>query len=99
MSIFSRLFGEKKNTAEVAKERLQLIIARQHSGPDNRSPEFLQTMKAELLQVISKYVPVDPKDIKVNLDRQDNMEVLEVNITLPEQDNTAVSSPEISNAP
>jgi cell division topological specificity factor len=35
--------------------------------------------------VISKYVAVNPDDIKVHLDKQDNMEVLEVNIVLPEQ--------------
>ena len=35
--------------------------------------------------MISKYVAVNPDDIKVHLDKQDNMEVLEVNIVLPEQ--------------
>jgi cell division topological specificity factor len=34
--------------------------------------------------VISKYVKIDPHDIKVHLDKQDNLEVLEVKIELPE---------------
>jgi cell division topological specificity factor len=34
--------------------------------------------------VISKYIKIDPNDIKVNLERQDNLEVLEVKIELPE---------------
>ena len=34
--------------------------------------------------MISKYVKIDPKDIKVKLERQDNLEVLEVKIELPE---------------
>jgi cell division topological specificity factor len=33
--------------------------------------------------VISKYVKIDPKDIRVDLQRQDNLEVLEVKIELP----------------
>jgi cell division topological specificity factor len=37
-----------------------------------------------LLAVISKYVSIDPADIKVQVDRQDNLEVLEVKIELPE---------------
>jgi cell division topological specificity factor len=34
--------------------------------------------------VISKYVSIKPEDIKVNLERQDDLEVLEVKIELPE---------------
>jgi len=34
--------------------------------------------------VISKYVSVNPDDIKVHLERQDNLEVLQVKIELPE---------------
>ena len=32
--------------------------------------------------MISKYVKVNPDDIKVSLEKQDNYEVLEVNIVL-----------------
>jgi len=37
-----------------------------------------------LLAVLSKYVSINPNDIKVNLERQDNLEVLEVKIELPD---------------
>ncbi|HPE05875.1 MAG TPA: cell division topological specificity factor MinE, partial [Thauera sp.] len=47
--------------------------------------DFLPALQRELIEVISKYVAVNPDDIKVHLDKQDNMEVLEVNIVLPEQ--------------
>ena len=39
----------------------------------------------ELVAVISKYVSVQPGDIKVNVERQDDLEVLEVKIELPER--------------
>jgi cell division topological specificity factor len=35
--------------------------------------------------VISKYVKINLNDIKVNLERQDNLEVLEVKIELPDK--------------
>jgi hypothetical protein len=38
----------------------------------------------ELIAVISKYVKVNPDDIRVSLEKQGNYEVLEVNIVLPE---------------
>ncbi len=84
MSLLSLLFGEKKRTAAVAKERLQLIIAREH-GSAARGKDFLPALQRELIEVISKYVSVNPEDIKVQLEKQDNYEVLEVNIVLPEQ--------------
>ncbi|MFN3984169.1 MAG: cell division topological specificity factor MinE [Rhodocyclaceae bacterium] len=84
MSLLSLIFGEKKKTAAVAKERLQLIIAREH-GNAERGPDFLPALQRDLIDVISKYVKVNPDDIKVQLEKQDNYEVLEVNIVLPEQ--------------
>jgi cell division topological specificity factor len=44
----------------------------------------LPALQRELLAVISKYVAVDLNDIKVHLDRQDNLEILEVKIELPD---------------
>ncbi|MBP7489448.1 MAG: cell division topological specificity factor MinE, partial [Azospira sp.] len=40
MSLLDLLFGQKQKTASVAKERLQLIIARERSG-EQSSPDFL----------------------------------------------------------
>ncbi len=34
--------------------------------------------------MISKYIKINPDDIKVQLERQDNLEVLEVKIELPD---------------
>ena len=34
--------------------------------------------------MISKYVKINPEDLKVHLERQDNLEVLEVKIELPD---------------
>ena len=48
------------------------------------SPDFLPELQRELIAVIGKYIKIDHRDIKVNLERQDNMEVLEVKIELPE---------------
>jgi cell division topological specificity factor len=85
MSLLSLIFGQKPKTASIAKERLQLIIARERG--ENSSADFLPALQQELVAVISKYVRVNPEDIKVQLERQDNYEVLEVNIVLPDQRN------------
>ncbi|MFT0533541.1 cell division topological specificity factor MinE [Castellaniella hirudinis] len=74
--------GQKKTSASVAKDRLQLILINERSS--GHSPDFLQKLQAELIAVISKYVQIDPDDIKVNLERQDSLEVLEVKIEMPQ---------------
>lgn len=84
MSILSFFAGEKKTTAHVAKERLQIILAHERGGLSLTTPDYLPALQRELLAVISKYVSVDLADIKVQLERQDNLEVLEVKIELPE---------------
>ena len=84
MSIFSFLLGEKKKTASVAKERLQIILAHERSGRGASRPDYLPALQRELVAVISKYVSIKAEDIKVHFERQDNLEVLEVKIELPE---------------
>ena len=83
MSLLSLLFGNKPKTAALAKERLQLIIAHERNGLSGKK-DFLPEMQKELIAVISKYVSINPDDIKVSLEKQGNYEVLEVNIVLPE---------------
>ena len=83
MGFMSFFLGEKKSTASVAKERLQLILAHERNGR-SASPDYLPQLQRELLGVISKYVAINPDDIKVHMERQDDLEVLEVKIELPE---------------
>ena len=83
-SFLSFLLGEKKKTASVAKERLQIILAHERSGRNPGQPDYLPALQRDLIAVISKYVRIDPQDIKVNLEKQDNLEVLEVKIELPD---------------
>ncbi|MBS3997443.1 MAG: cell division topological specificity factor MinE [Hydrogenophaga sp.] len=85
MSLLSFLLGEKKRTASVAKERLQIILAHERSGRHADQPDYLPALQRELVAVIGKYIKIDPEDIKVLLERQDNLEVLEVKIELPDR--------------
>ncbi|PRC94229.1 cell division topological specificity factor MinE [Solimicrobium silvestre] len=83
MALLSFLFNTAKpKTASAAKERLQIIIARERSGRSGY--DFLPALHAELIAVISKYTKVDPKDITLSLDRKGDLEVLDVNVVLPE---------------
>ena len=84
MSFLSFLLGEKKKTASVAKERLQIILAHERSGRNASEPVYLVDLQRDLIAVISKYIKINPNDIKVHMERQDNLDVLEVKIELPD---------------
>ncbi|OBS31304.1 Cell division topological specificity factor [Tepidimonas fonticaldi] len=84
MSFLSFLLGEKKKTATVAKERLQIILAHERAGRNASEPDYLPALQRELVAVIGKYIAINPDDIRVNLERHDNLEVLEVKIELPD---------------
>jgi cell division topological specificity factor len=77
------ILGRRKNTsAAVARERLQIILAHERSGEGQQAPAYLTDLQNDLVQVISKYIAIDPNGIKVSLERQGKLEVLEVNIVL-----------------
>jgi cell division topological specificity factor len=78
------MLGEKKKTANVAKERLQIILAHERNGR-NPKPDYMDDLQRDLLAVIAKYIPINLDDIKVSVDRQDNLDVLEVKIELPDK--------------
>ena len=82
MSLLDLLLGRKKNTATTAKDRLQIIIAQERV--QSQAPDYLPMLKKELLEVLAKYVNISPDDIRISQEQHDGLEMLELNITLPE---------------
>jgi cell division topological specificity factor len=76
------LFRKTPTSASIAKERLRIIVAQERSA--RGSPNYLQLLRRELLEVIKKYVNVDPSAVQVNIEREDGHEVLELSVALPE---------------
>ena len=76
------LFRKTPSSANVAKERLRIIVAQERST--RGAPDYLPTLRRELLEVIRRYVNVDPSAVQINLGRDDGHEVLELSVALPE---------------
>lgn len=72
----------KKNTAETAKSRLQIIIAQERST--RGGPDYLPLLRRELLEVIKKYVNVDVDAVKVDVVKDGDHDVLDISVALPE---------------
>lgn len=63
---FSRLFGKQKNSKQVAKERLKLVLIHDRA---NVSPQFLEMLKSEIIKVITNYMDVDESALDIQLTR------------------------------
>lgn len=82
MSLLNYIFrNRQKNTASLAKERLQIIVS--HERRTENNSDFLPNLQRELIEVIAKYVEIDHDQVKVELERTGNCSILELNITLP----------------
>jgi len=82
---FFRFFRSNKEdaSAKLAKDRLQVLIAHERTG--RGGPDYLPMLKQDILDVIKKYVAVGDEALSVQLESQDDCDVLELNITLPEE--------------
>ena len=83
MSFLDYFRRQKNNTASVAKERLQIIVAHERGQRD--MPDYLPQLQQELLDVIRKYVQISDDMVQVDVDRNESCSVLELNVTLPEK--------------
>jgi cell division topological specificity factor len=43
-------------------------------------------LQQELVEVVAKYININRDDLKINIEKHDNLELLEINVTLPEKD-------------
>lgn len=88
-SWFGRLFGQEDSvsSADIAKDRLKVVIASNNDRLRNRlTPDRIEKMKREILEVVNKYVSgVQIDDVNINHRHEDSIDVLEMNISLPER--------------
>jgi cell division topological specificity factor len=83
MGLFDFLRSRPRNTAAMATERLRIIVAQERA--QSGRPDYLPLLRRELLEVIRKYVNIDPDAIDIHIDRDGDQEVLELSVALPEK--------------
>lgn len=84
MAILDLFFRRTPDSAKLAKDRLQIVVARERASTGDRVQSYLPHLQQELLQVIAKYEKLDLDQVSVMLDKKGDAEVLEINIVLPE---------------
>jgi cell division topological specificity factor len=74
-------FHRPEQSAKLAKERLQIIIA--HERSETQNSNYLAALQKDILDVIGKYVKINKNDVKVELASKEGCSILELNVVLP----------------
>ena len=85
---WSKLFSseEKPSSAQTANDRLKVIVASEQGLGRRLSQDKIDQMKKEIMQVVSRYVSgVGEQHIQMQVRSEANIEMLEMNINLPEE--------------
>lgn len=82
MGILDMFRSKQPPSANLARERLRIIVAQERST--RGAPDYLPLLRSELLEVIRKYVNVDPDAVQIHVEHGADNEVLELSVALPD---------------
>jgi cell division topological specificity factor len=73
------VLGKSFSSKKIAKERLRLVLLHDRTC---LTPEILDSLKGDLIQVISRYMVIDEKNLDVSLNTEDESVALVANIPI-----------------
>lgn len=78
MDFFKKIFGSgNEGTRNIAKDRLRIVLM--HDRTDI-SPELLDSLRGEIINVLTKYMEIDTEKIEINLDNDEHAVALVANV-------------------
>ena len=77
MSFFRNLFAKGPSSAELAKQRLQVVLVQDHLS---MPPGTMEAIKAEIAEVISRHLDIDPQGVEVAVEPRGRNDELIANI-------------------
>jgi len=89
LELIAKVFGRESASADIAKERLRLVLVHDRT---NVSPQFLEALKEELIAVISRYMEIEEESMDVTLQSGEHQVALVANIPIRRMKRAAVGS-------
>jgi cell division topological specificity factor len=80
MGFLDLFWKSRPRSASMAKDRLSIIVARERRGAGGL--DYLPQLKLELLQVLAKYEKIDLDQVSVNVEKNGDCDVLELNVVI-----------------
>jgi cell division topological specificity factor len=81
IDLIEKIFPWTSQTSskEQAKQRLKLVIAHDRAG---LTPEMIESMRKEIMEVIGRYVDIDQEQMEFTLESNDRMSALIANFPI-----------------
>jgi len=77
-SFFNRIFGgPREDTRSAARDRLRLVLV---SDRATVAPHLMESLRNELIEVISRYMEIDTRSMQMGLERHEGAMALAANI-------------------
>jgi cell division topological specificity factor len=78
-----KLFGlfQRRASAPVARERLQILLAHERNGGCNS--DLISLLQKEVLEVVSRHVSIDPDKVALKIHRRETVSSLAIDIEIP----------------
>ena len=80
MRLLDLIFPERRSSAVIARERLKIVLAHERASRD--APDFLPVLQKELLDVVGRYVEIRSDMLRVNLGKEGDTSLLEINVEI-----------------
>ena len=77
LSLFKQTETKEDNAKEIACNRLRVVLMQDRT---NLTPELLQRMRRELIELLSKYVEMDKDALELNFDQEGDQMALMLSI-------------------
>lgn len=77
MSFLKHLFHREPSSAQLAKQRLQVVLVQDHL---KMAPGTLEAIKADIMQVLSRHLDIDPTGIHIAVERRGHGDEVVANI-------------------
>lgn len=78
-SVLKLLNRNRKTSKDIAKDRLKVVLIHDRA---NISPEIMQSIKNDIIEVISHYVDIDKKEMEISLENDSESVALLANIPI-----------------
>ena len=80
MSLLS--FFQKRNTAPVARERLQILLAHER-GIVSGEPDLVALLREEIVSVVARHISIEREKVQIRMDRGMAVSTLEIEVEVP----------------
>ena len=78
-NFINRIFSKEQSSADQAKDRLRLVLINDRT---DLSSEALESLKDDLLDVLSRYIKIDPKTMRIDITHEGRQQRLIADIPI-----------------